>query len=122
MKLTKKEAIRRHRLMWNWIADETLRRYELVKKEEAFEHFGWKPVYAMCWCCEYDRTHKKSYCVNNCIVQWPGISCVIEDVIESEGGSVYEFGIFREWMCEKDPKKYAELARKIANLTERKGV
>lgn len=118
MKISKKEAIRRHRLMWNWIADETLRRNKLVGKEEAFKHFGWKPVNAMCWCCEYDMTHKKSYCANNCIVQWPGISCIIE----SKSGSVYEFGIFREWMCEKDPKKSAEIARKIANLPERKGV
>ena len=39
--LTREEAIRRHRLMWNWIADETEKIGEPIDKSDAFKHFGW---------------------------------------------------------------------------------
>lgn len=61
MILTKEEAIRRHRMMWEWIANETLRRHECVNKIDAFHHFGWFaewPVEAWCWCCEYGEQFK----------------------------------------------------------------
>ena len=41
MILTKEEAIRRHRMMWEWIGYETLKRKECVDKRDAFKHFGW---------------------------------------------------------------------------------
>ena len=37
--LTKEEAIRRHRMMWEWIADETLKRKECVTETEALDFF-----------------------------------------------------------------------------------
>lgn len=36
MKLTKEEAIERHRLMWNWIAEETLHKQKCFDKLDAF--------------------------------------------------------------------------------------
>ena len=50
--LTREEAIRRHRLMWNWLADETEKIGELITKKDAFKHFGWdrSKVLASCWC------------------------------------------------------------------------
>ena len=56
--LTREEAIRRHRLMWNWIADETERTREVVTKRAAFKYFGWpyEEVYSSCWCCDWMKT------------------------------------------------------------------
>lgn len=55
MKLTKEEAIRRHRMMWKWIANETLRRRRCVRDWEAFDHFRWDyyAAFEHEWCCEY---------------------------------------------------------------------
>lgn len=113
MKLTKKEAIKRHRLLWNWIADETIRRNECVEKREAFEHFGWPKVSYNCWLCEYDCSHKKNYCGENCILDW--------GKPEGCATSLYN-SLYPKWTSEHDPKKSAAIARKIANLPERKGV
>lgn len=38
--LTKEECVRRHRLLWNYIADESERTGEMITKVDAFEHFG----------------------------------------------------------------------------------
>lgn len=38
--LTREEAIRRHRLMWNWIANEAERTHKPVTKMDAFDHFA----------------------------------------------------------------------------------
>lgn len=53
--LTREEAIRRHRLMWNWIADETEKTGEPIDKSDAFKHFGWggSKVLSSCWCREW---------------------------------------------------------------------
>lgn len=111
-RLSKKEAIRRHRLMWNWIADETIRGGRLVDKREAFEHFGWDSnnVTLQCWCCEYKYTHP-GHCANNCILVWPGAGCVV--------GSATETALFSAWCTTKNPEKSAALARRIAELPER---
>lgn len=50
--LTKAEAIRRHRLMWNWIAQTSIQEQQCVGKDEAIEHFGWPDIPAGCWCCD----------------------------------------------------------------------
>ena len=41
--LTKEECVRRHRLLWNYVADQILEQKKVPwnYKEEAFEHFGW---------------------------------------------------------------------------------
>lgn len=35
--LAREETIRRHRLMWNWLADETEKTGETITKKDAFE-------------------------------------------------------------------------------------
>ena len=56
--LTKDECVRRHRLLWNYIADEILEQEEVPwdYKKEAFEHFGWHngDMFNYCWACYYD--------------------------------------------------------------------
>ena len=115
MKLSKAEAIRRHRLMWNWIADETIRLKRKVDKLEAFAHFTWNPVRALCWCCEYGRiTHNSC---SNCIMVWPGSTCVYAD---HDDENLIPTGLYKLWTYEQDPEKSAALARQIAELPERK--
>ena len=68
IKLTKEEAIHRHYMMWEWIANETLLRHECVDKLDAFRHFGWDTFDAKCcnWCCEYCY-----FDCDKCLIQWP---------------------------------------------------
>lgn len=70
MTLTKEEAIRRHRMMWERIADETLKAKRCIGKEEVFDHFGWNidEVDCACWCCEYT-----GITCTKCPIKWPGV-------------------------------------------------
>lgn len=110
--LTKEEAIKRHRMMWNWIAYETLKREEFVTKWEAIKHFGWvkSKMRSRCWCCTY--AHKDGTC-DKCPIQWPGGICT--NSIGVEG--LYEAWSYARWCS--DHKKAADLAYQIANLPER---
>lgn len=125
MTLTKEEAIRRHRMMWEWIANETLRRHECVDKLEAFAHFGWNIVQnpSLCWCCEYCGSH-----CHKCPIEWPGPnerfkSCTLMDVNE---GTLHFFpgGLFVRWRdaarIENDWRTAAYYALYISMLPERK--
>lgn len=78
MQLTKEEAIRRHRMMWNWIADESIRQKRRVERREAFEHFGWGVTKTDFWCCEYVAANNKK--CSDCPIAWPkGARCAIND-------------------------------------------
>ena len=115
--LTKEEAIKRHRMMWSWIAYETLRREEYVTKQEALEHFGWdgSKMRSRCWCCTYARAHENGSC-EDCPIQWPEGGCA---------SSVEVKGLYDEWCYMRwrfDHKKAADLAYQIANLPEREDV
>lgn len=111
--LTKEEAIKRHRMMWNWIAYETLKREEFVTKQEALEHFGWlsSEMFSRCWCCTYAR--KDGTCAD-CPIQWPGDTCT--GLVGAEG--LYDKWCYLRWCS--DYKKAADLAYQIANLPEKK--
>jgi hypothetical protein len=54
--LTREEAIREHRKMWNWIANETKKSGHCVNKTDYFceyAEFDEKIPYDKCYCCEY---------------------------------------------------------------------
>lgn len=104
IKLTKEEAIKRHRMLWNWIADETLRQKRFVTKREAFAHFGWPDILNHCWCCEYAAVSCRF-----CPINWgTGYEC------QSNGS------LFRLWVTSRSYEDTAKYAREIANLPERK--
>ena len=114
MKLTKKQAVKEHRKMWNWIADETERQKRKVSKED---YFNAHPEYEMrplldCFCCEYDDQHELRNC-RYCPVLW-----------NTENHRCYWNGtVFGSWgsteSCEWN--NAALYAREIANLPEREG-
>lgn len=112
-KLTKAEAVANHRKMWNWIADETQRRGEKVKKIRYFKEMGiedW-PLYE-CYCCEYASQQcdiNSGVLCEHCPIEWPnGRRCVEDDAP------------YDKWCSAVCPVKAAKLAREIAALPERK--
>lgn len=116
MELTKSEAIANHRKMWNWIADETLKQERLVEKREYFEAHGITDIPRNeCYCCESVFYEYYKYCLN-CPIDWGGEfnTCVDRDSICDRKG------LFALWLLEFDYIKSAELAKRIAELPERK--
>ena len=111
MKLTREEAIRKHRELWNWIADETERQQDFVSKEEYY----YEPPEVtrplnLCFCCQYvaERSnYNLSDCLALCPIKWKGGHC-------ERSGSEY-----REWRRAEDWLEAAKYARIIANLPER---
>lgn len=107
--MTREEAIRKHRILWNAIADETERKRYIVDKPEAFFkcfHNEKKPL-NYCFLCEYNR-----YNVNACA------NCLLErDKEESKTGCLG--GLFTEWCNANSWQECARIAREIANLPER---
>ena len=146
--LTREEAIRRHRLMWNWLADEIEKTGKQKTKKEAFEHFGWnyQDIYASCWCCEYagrlwrkDETDEEKLICDFCPLDWSvgeniiGATCTsIPGNFTIIGGIKPDWpGLYRLWVhyssqlvsdYEPDIEKAVILARTIANLPEKKEV
>lgn len=120
--LSKQEVVAKHREMWNWIANETLKRKRKISKAEYFSEmkipFGHRPLFG-CYCCEYTKQKAKNldiYC-NLCPLDWG--SKVNGFMCENKYEHYDKKGLYAQWRCEIDYKKYAELAREIANLEER---
>lgn len=126
MELTKAEAIANHRKMWNWIADETLRRKRCVTKFEYFGAFGITNIpISRCYCCEYDYSVSKitmAQCTN-CPILWNNSERIMSDKCLHKYFKGDDQGLFSMWRnaihIDYDYKEAAELARQIANLPER---
>lgn len=104
--LTKKKAIAEHRKMWNWIADEALKRKEAVSKMDYFNYqkiFYDKRPLNNCYCCEFAKV------CDYCPIDWPGEKACLD-----------ENGPYIKWRMETDWKKSAKYAREIANLPEKR--
>lgn len=110
MKLTKQQAIEGHRKMWNWIADEI----EREKRTCCIPDL--KLVYCrinnlflrrLCFCCEYSGDNDP-YC-DKCPIDW----------IKTKHCSDGEKSLYRLVADAITWQKQAELARTIANLSEK---
>lgn len=113
--MTFEEAVMKHRAMWNWIADETERRREIVDKKDYFDAHNIPPysVDNRCYCCAYvnglpeDTRHLS--CGELCPVVWnpdkePHPPCL-------------SFGTaFTDWNSSASWRVRARYARAIANL------
>lgn len=57
MKLTKKQAVKRHRKMWKWLAKQTQKRQDgYLTKEDYFKEHPWLAVpHKRCYLCEYAK-------------------------------------------------------------------
>lgn len=131
--LTREEAIRRHRLMWNWIADETEKTGEPIRKHDAFKHFGWdrSKVLSLCWCCKWvfenwklgsDKSDFESAC-SSCPLDW---STGEKEILKATCSTITGDGLYDQWLFktygEEDHAEASRLARIIANLPEKKEV
>lgn len=139
--LTKEECVRRHILLWNYIADEILEQEKVPwnYKVKAFEHFGWHngDMFNYCWACYYcqmkdhemvdneDAERRKSWMnCHNCLFDWyhhdepwgAEWSNYCDD-----GMTLYSrFHTLRN--TNKDWEKAARIAREIANMPVREDV
>ena len=135
MELTREEAIRYHREMWNWIADQIEKRQKvqnihflkeeyITNKFDRFENIRW-----FCFLCEYTNLNCKK-----CPIEWGNKYVAYEShdcPCETWGYEEMDYrnGLYGDCRIEYDNKylrmennwkHQAELARRIANLPERK--
>ena len=113
-KLTKEEAIREHRRMWNWIAEQYrqhgVRNRNIIHLK--YEYLGiyrpeFLPMESACFCCEYVKQQGEG--CKECPVVWGGNK---ERICTS--------GEYRKLYLVRKNKFTAEsLAREIANLPVR---
>lgn len=134
MNLSREQTIIEHRKMWNWIAEETLKRKVKVTKNDYFlEHPECKaPFFANCYCCDYameqfrqyksyyykDKKDKVSFC-DFCPIKWGSKTkdkCIkyTSDII-----GVFAKGIFAKYEYTNKYKSAARLAKIIAELPEK---
>ena len=128
--LTKDEAIRLHRKMWRWIAEETEKQGRKVSKWEYFKAMGIDendvPTYD-CYCCEVvdqqiNEISPLAMLCDFCPLDWGfGYETGYRKVncLTIEYPYVQRSGYFRRWVNTKSPKEAAELARTIAELPEK---
>ena len=126
MNLTKKEAVRLHRILWNTIADILdeygmpegckealdLKKMAIIKMKERKEYKGPLPL-LNCFCCNYESNISSDFdehyhCYDVCPVKWRYKSC--DDS---------EYGRFIELLDNNEVESAIIIARTIANLPER---
>ena len=111
--ITKSEAIALHRRMWNYIADETEQRQEVVDKADALIEMGigLRDVAYRCFCCEYgiQKFGPKLRC-EACPIKWSGRHCY-------DPGELYD--LWEDAVDGGDWEFASRLARVIANLPEK---
>lgn len=118
--LTKQEAVRRHRELWNKIA-EIIKRDGIVIydgylyscpcsvgiKEQAAKELNYDTyIVNYCWLCEYKRQHKLT--CYECPIRWSNLFC-----------SDSEYHDFSRTLERGDEERAYALAIEIANLPER---
>ena len=118
--LSKKEAVRLHRLMWNWIAQTSIQEQRCVLKIEAFEHFGWDiSTPGLCWCCAYTTFNNIQDTIDCdfCPVVWG------ENELGQKIGCLYRTSVFHSYGSAKNREDYIEAAKcayEIAELPEQR--
>lgn len=121
MKLTKKQAIHKHRAMWRWIKRQTLIRKKIVEKTDYFAEHKYKHTPRnLCFCCEYAKDTNGLVECKQCPLEWGGKSEMIKCQRVAENGII--LGMYGCWIeaCRcGDYVEAAELAGEIAELPEK---
>lgn len=125
-KLLRKEAIRLHRKMWNWIADKeekgnNVGKWEFICIEEL------PIVDSDCFCCEYacqkaeENGEEYEYRCKYCPLEWDNANKnLLFMCCDNEVGGDDE-GLYYQWRKKSiSLEEKAKIARQIANLPERK--
>ena len=133
--LTKEECVRRHRLLWNYVADQILEQEKVLWncQRKAFEHFGWNvpigSIFNCCWGCYYnsmkclemvdDPKHIKESEVNTCPY------CLFNWTSDENNFCSKHNTLFDRFMRSKlvdNWEEAARIAREIANMPVREDV
>ena len=105
--MTREEAIRKHRELWHWIADETRRRKDCdVLKDENPDVAKEEPMNS-CWLCEYVRSIGNR--CEDCPINWGSETCIRDGSPYNEWTFSFSF----------DYEERAKLADTIAELSEK---
>lgn len=67
MELTREQAIKEHRKMWNWLAEHP-EKYKWDYLEIHHEQFG--HINSDCFLCEYSSQNSGYYCDGDCLCDW----------------------------------------------------
>ena len=118
-KLSKEEAIANHRKMWNWIADECLKRGMKVTKKDYFSEMGIKEMpLNLCYCCEYAKSITE-------IAIETGFDCskcpLIWSLIDEKSRCYGNDSPYRHFDASFCEEYYIRKAREIANLPVKEG-
>lgn len=99
MELTREQAIKEHRKMWNWLAE-----YPDMDKDDYLELNDFKYVENECFLCHYSCQNDGGYCGKNCILDWG----------ESNGciGDISKLGLYQVYV------KLADLLHSISPCSE----
>ena len=121
--MEKDEAVRKHREMWNAIADKIEARKHGIDIYKEKCRIAGRGILNNCFCCEFARTEYDEYDVPNCDICpmiWPSDS---EDFMcKDTGNEHYGGGLYQKCVDSVvDWEKQAQLARQIANLPEKQG-
>lgn len=118
-KLTKAEAIKLHRQMWNWLADRMEKTGRLVFQCDYFDTMGVPddaiPVYES-YCCEY-ALQRADNCCKYCPLDWES-KCNDSMCFHKEKAGDDE-GLHSKLLYTWNIKERARLSRQIAGLKVR---
>ncbi len=111
MKLTRQEAIEKHREMWHEIAQRTMKEKRIVTKTEIL---GEEKLSCNCYLCEYDSQKRREYLPQN---YYP---CSFCPLCEENSRFLKDClgGLFEKWAFSQTYVEAAKYAEKIANLPE----
>lgn len=127
LSLTKEEAIRQHRKMWNWIAnklksEETKSHLFITgyKKEYAETYFPGMEIQANCFLCEYSENQLKTedeYKCYYCPLKWGELEN--DDCMAVCDGGLGQ-GLYEKALLTSDSNYLYYLSKQIAELPVRK--
>lgn len=133
MNISREETIRKHREMWNWIAEQYEERrtasVERLKRKFIEKHYPDDRPNSNCYCCEYSGDFPSSMIgvpLRNCIrcpLKWPSLNktCMCLYATKSiKPNGLYGKIMWYTNLYVMNYKKAAAIAREIANLPERK--
>lgn len=75
MKLTREQAIKEHRKMWNWLAENPD-----MDKDDYLELNDFEYVENECFLCHYNHQNDGKYCGEDCILDWGDTSGCISGI------------------------------------------
>jgi len=117
MELTKDKAVRLHRELWGWLADNpNKQKWDWPEWKVMGGGMGFIDNY--CFCCAYagDTLDGERKNCKNCLLVWPGESCQYSSDDETDENM---YGLFEEWISVRTDKKRSKLAKQIRDLPVR---